>query len=298
MAEDGMARLWTTVVTGTVLAVSLLALIASRDSGTPASLPMHNATPSDTPAAENNASEFASAPETDTEPLVSVEGQRLDVHVRERELGWLLDEIARQSGVSIVNNTGAADQKVSAILRDIDLDTGLQQLLAEWDVFIYYTQAPDPMTVQSVWIYPKGRGRDLAPGDRLVDTAPVAAPPGSEAGSNQASVTDPLIDTLLEQEDDSLRLRNLEQALNTAADVPRALLEEMLLADPSERIRARALEGLVDAPEATPKEIRSLAELALADSSETVRALAGQILGRLEVLEQADLVSGQADSGL
>lgn len=106
---------------------------------------------------------------------------------------------------------------------------------------------------------------------------------------------DPLLAALSEP-DDEARYRNLEESLNTGREVPAELLQELLEHDPSEELRALALQGIVE--EATPEKIRSIAERALADPGAEVRARAQEILERLDHLDQLDLDSAQAGSSL
>lgn len=79
--------------------------------------------------------QLASPPPTEAkprEPQIIVRDGRLTVHVHEARLRSVLDVIAEQSGVSILDNADLGSAMVSAELRDVPIDRGLQDLLARW----------------------------------------------------------------------------------------------------------------------------------------------------------------------
>lgn len=242
--------------------------------------------------------QLASPPPTEAkprEPQIIVRDGRLTVHVHEARLRSVLDAIAEQSGVSILDNADLGSAMVSAELRDVPIDRGLQNLLARWDVFIFYAGGQGQTVIRSVWVYPKDRGREIMPAPLVQHASIRDALPPEVLKPTASEAPDPLLAALSEP-DDEARYRNLEESLNTGREVPAELLQDLLEHDPSEELRALALQGIVE--EATPEKIRSIAERALADPGAEVRARAQEILERLDHLDQMDLASAQAGSSL
>lgn len=97
-------------------------------------------------------------------PVVAVKGERLTVQVQDRPLDWILEEISRESRVAIVRAAGVGDERVSLQLHDVPLDEALHEILMDHDAFFFYgAEREAPAALKVVWVYPKGRGRGLAP---------------------------------------------------------------------------------------------------------------------------------------
>lgn len=114
---------------------------------------------------------------------------------------------------------------------------------------------------------------------------PRAVPVESFAPSDEPAAEHPVLQAL-EGPDDETRLRSLQDAVyRGAAQVPVDRLHEILLTDPSDKVREFALQVLTES-NSTPEEVRAVADSALADSSLAVRARAQSVIDRMNELER------------
>jgi hypothetical protein len=122
-------------------------------------------------------------------------------------------------------------------------------------------------------------------------SAPIDEPVSDAPGDDTA--TDLPILQALDEADDEARYRRLEEALGSGAEVPVDRMHEVLVTDPSDKVRELALQALTEQPEATREQIRAVAEGALANPSPGVRTRAQRILDQLDALERMDRESRQ-----
>jgi hypothetical protein len=99
----------------------------------------------------------------------------------------------------------------------------------------------------------------------------------------------------LDEPDDEARYQRLQETIGSGAEVPVERIREVLVTDPSDKVRELALTALTQHPDATPEEIRAVAEGALANPSLTVRAHAERILQQMNELERIDRESREME---
>jgi hypothetical protein len=121
--------------------------------------------------------------------------------------------------------------------------------------------------------------------------------PVTEAPSDNAATELPILQAL-DAPDDEARYRRLEEALGSGAEVPVDRMHEVLVTDPSDKVRELALQALTEQPEGTREEIRAVAEGALANPSPGVRTRAQRILDQMDALERMDRESRQFERAM
>ena len=89
---------------------------------------------------------------------------RLSVRTQGRSLERLMGEISGKAGIPIVLSEEVGSQLVTVSFQDLPLDEGLRQILNKYDAFLFYgVDEQAPSSLKAVWVYPKGRGRGIAP---------------------------------------------------------------------------------------------------------------------------------------
>lgn len=224
-------------------------------------------------------------------PAVVFRDGRLELDLRARTLGLVLDEISQKAGLAIILAEELRDRPVSLQLHDVALDEGLRTLLAEHDVFLFYgVEEKAPSSLRAVWVYPKGRGRGLEPvppeqwaSTREIEKGLTDRDPGVRARAVEALVErkrerareDVL--RALKDEDEGVRTQALYGAVNSGLELPTPSLVEAF-GDSSSDVRFLALEALAERPEAG-----EIASRALLDPSPHVQEKAREILSQLTV---------------
>jgi hypothetical protein len=222
---------------------------------------------------------------------ISFSSGRLSANFKNLPLSRLADQISHKAGVAVLLQNGVGDQLVSASFQKLPVDEGLRQVLRTQDVFFFYgADENQPSALRAVWIYPKGRGRGLAP---------VPPEKWGSTGELSAMLTDKdpqvrgrAIQTLVERKggsakgdvlkalhDDNAQVRAtaLYAALRSAMDLSPEELSSLALHDDSVDVRFLALQALSNSPE-----VRPIAEEAVHDPSEVVSNQALVILNRLD----------------
>jgi hypothetical protein len=243
---------------------------------------------------------------TEEQSLVTVRASRMTLSVHGRPLGWVLNEISRQSGVAIMNAGNASNQPVSLELQGVPLEQGLREILKDYDTVFSYGaeekregEGKEPQApLRAVWIYPKGRGGRLTP---------VPPEPGASTSDQEKGLTSPkateraqAVELMVEQEGDEaldkvlealkdrdaeVRRRALQAILDSGLPLATALLEGLVQHDPSPTVRSMALEALASGsgdPPVPDSHLRTVAGLALNDPSPDVREQAREIIEQLE----------------
>jgi hypothetical protein len=258
------------------------------------------------PQAERSSS---AAKPTRPPSLVTVEGGRLTLTVENRPIGWIIEEISRQSGIAVAGIETVTGETVSARLKDVPLDQGLREILKDKDLIFLYEakergggvreEAKSVAPLKAVWVYPKGQGRRVAPLLSEQESAPIEI---EENGSDHPGASDrartierlvkrkgeQALDDLLQalqDRDGQVRERALTAALDYGMPMPPSLLDDLVRYDPSPMVRFLTLKAIVNGAESAlnnDPHIRKVAELALSDASPEVKEQAREILNRLD----------------
>ncbi len=222
---------------------------------------------------------------------VTLKDSRLSVNVQNRSLELLADEISGKAGVPIVLTEEVGSQLVSVNFQNLPLDEGLRQILKKYDAFFFYgVDEQEPSLLKVVWVYPKGRGRGIAPvpAEKWASTKELEA----MLADKDPEVRGRAIETLAERKgegaleavlqslgDDNqqVRARALYGAMKAGMEVSEGVLINLAVNDGSPDVRVLALQALSKSPD-----VRTIAERALNDSSEPVRVQAHEILAQLD----------------
>ena len=233
----------------------------------------------------------APAPSLPGAPPVDFKDGRLQLDVRARPLGWVLDEISRKASLAVILAEDLREHLVSLQLRDVPLDEGLRELLKEHDVFLFYgAEEKPPSSLKAVWVYPRGTGRGLepTPPEQWASTREIERRVADRDPTVRSRAVEALIERkrerarevvlkALKDEDDQVRTQALYGAVNSDLELPSAVLVEALN-DTSADVRFLALEALAQSPQAG-----EMASRALHDPSPHVREKAQEILSQVSV---------------
>jgi HEAT repeat protein len=233
----------------------------------------------------------APAKATEPGPTITFKDGRLTVRVRDHPLEGVLDEISRKAKVAVTRGDGVGAQRVSIDFKDLPLDEGLRQIVKDHDAFLFYgVEQKPPASLKAVWVYQKGRGRDLAPvpPEQWASTQEIerklADPDPAERSRSVTALIDregerafDVVVRALKDPDDQVRTQALYGALTSGVEVPAGLLMDMALRDASAEVRFLALQGLAEHPD-----VRPIAESALNDPNPNVRIKAQEILYQLD----------------
>lgn len=236
----------------------------------------------------------APAPAVPGSPPVAFRDGRLQLDVRARPLGWVLDEISRRASLAVILAEDLRERPVSLQLRDVPLDEGLRELLKEYDVFLFYgAEEKPPSSLKAVWVYPRGAGRGLepTPPEQWASTREIERRVADRDPSVRSRAVAALIERrsegardvvlkALKDEDDQVRTQALYGAVNSDLQLPSAVLVEALN-DSSDDVRFLALEALAQSPQAG-----EIASRALLDPSPHVRAKAEEILSQISTIRR------------
>src|SRR5436309_2890704 len=219
--------------------------------------------------------------------IVSVRDGLLSVEIQNQPLSWVLNRISWESRVAIIVGDGEASHPVFGQFHDVPLAEGLRQLLKGHDAFFFYGGNQNaPASLTAVWVYPKGRGRSLAPVPpeawastkeleaRLTDPDPEWRARAAEALVMRKGdrARDVLLQALMDK-DDGVRTRTLYAALRSSVKLPADVLIKLALGDSAPNVRFLALEALAGDPNLGP-----IVEQALNDPNPHVRNKAEEIL--------------------
>jgi HEAT repeat protein len=219
---------------------------------------------------------------------------KLTVKGKDFPLELIAEELTHKAGIAVLMTNDVAAQLVSADLENLPVDQALRRILRKQDVFFFYGVDEDqPSALKAVWIYPKGRGRGLAPvpPEKWASTRDVSASLTDKDPAMRGRAIETLVERkgaaskealvgALNDSDSQVRARALYAALKSGVELPQPVLSDMLH-DSSADVRFLALQTVSNGPEA-----RSAAQAALNDSNEAVRTEAQTIIGRLD--EAAD----------
>lgn len=227
---------------------------------------------------------------------VLVKDGRLSVSLRTAKLTDVLARISADAGIAIVEVEDLSRFRISASFADLPLEEGLRRLLQNFDVFTFVgVGRTPPATLQAVWVYPRGRGRGVAP------VPPQAWASTAELQQRLESSTDPgeratLLEEIIDRKgagaidairwalgdvDAQVRSRAVYAATSSGVELPGELLLQAMN-DASRDVRFLALQALARGPQALAAATR-----ARSDPDQLVRQEAEQILKRLAPAEAA-----------
>lgn len=223
--------------------------------------------------------------------IATLQDGRLSVKAQGLPLKSILDEISRKATVAFVQAAGVGGQPTSVQFQDLTLEEGLRQILKDYDTFFFYgAEREAPASLKVVWVYPKGRGKGLAPvpPEEWASTKEVEGMLGDSDPEVRARAIETLIERkrgqaldavlqALRDKDDRVRGRALYAALSRGVKPPPDTLIDLALNDASPDVRFLAPDALSDHPD-----VRAIAERALEDPSPPVQNKAQEILRRLD----------------
>lgn len=249
----------------------------------------------------------ATPPSSGPAEAVNFRNGLLSVQVQRKPLVWVLEQVARAIQVSIVNAPELSEESVSIEFQDLPLLDGLQRLLNPWDTFFLFAGGSDRQRLQAVWVYPEGKGQEIAPIPAsewasteelergLSDTDPrrraesleaVAARSGQKAAG--------YVLRALQDSHDQVRLRALDTALNVGVELSADTIIGLAQTDPAAEIRVIALDRLSElASSKADIDIRPILENALNDPDQSVRYKAKYLLDVMVEMESHQDTSEQ-----
>jgi hypothetical protein len=228
---------------------------------------------------------------TSPPPLVRLKNGKLSIQARQVPLDDLLTKISDKSAITI-HRGKASEALISIAFKGVALDEGLRRIIKDQDIFIFYgAGASQPTTV---WVYPRGQGRELVPSpqgwaasahfEQDLSSANwgvrVRAIETIVARQGKQSVDDVLY--ALNDTNPNVRYSALSSALTISVPLPAGTLENLAQYDRSHFVRALALKAIGEAPKADKLQATSMAQAALDDPHQHVQAQARDVLATLK----------------
>ena len=220
---------------------------------------------------------------------ISASTERLSVHVVNRSLPWILENISKQSRVPIILKNKGLDRRVTVNIDSPSLEKGLRSLLQREDVFLLYGGPGDRL--RAVLVYAAGGGdhaisNGFAPEVSNLEQQYLSDDPGQRAIAVRNSVEhgDPDARTTvlmsLEDMDEYVRAQALSAAINHGFSLPPEKLINLALYDPSATVRLHALEGIAGVADdsSIDERLRTLSELAQHDPEAYVKETAARLI--------------------
>jgi HEAT repeat protein len=225
---------------------------------------------------------------TSRELTVIFRDGRLTVSAKGCPLGQLLDEISSKAEVAVIATADVGTQPVSIQFKDLPLDTGLRQILENYDLFFFFAADNKPLAhLRAIWVYPKGKARGFAPvpPEQWASTKDVQRQLNDPDAGVRARAVEAIVERkrdkaqdevnqALTDKDPQVRTRALYAALSSGVDVPEQTLTDLLFTDQSPEVRFLALDALAGSPKGV-----AMAELFLNDPDPHVQSRAREIFG-------------------
>jgi HEAT repeat protein len=219
-------------------------------------------------------------------PSVSIEGERLSLHVERMPLSELLASISRRSPVAIEVRGDLTGRLVSASFEDIELRRALRRLLSDHSYLLIEqeTSAASAGVIEVILLGAR-EGASPVPAASVLDAEPdgEGAASTSLAGEEarlQERPLEELVDTALSSGSAETRAAAVDAIAYAAAGGEKATYADQVLmqslSDPDEQVRAQALETLKDTGDEVP--VEALARMAREDPSPDVRIQALELL--------------------
>lgn len=230
---------------------------------------------------------------------IELRNGRLSVHVADRSLVSILEQISIQSGVSIiVKDRQMVDRPVTADFEATPLDGGLRNLLSDEDILMLFSaDGQVPPDLKAVVVYPNGQGDSIAfsdLGENVGDTEQLAQSLGSFDETERAEAIQTLVGRLgtksqdlvlqaLTDESDQVREQALYAALESALTLPVDTLVNLAKNDPLPSVRMYALEALasnLEGPDSLER-LETIAEAAEGELETHVREHATRLFKQM-----------------
>ncbi len=197
--------------------------------------------------------------------LVHFADGKLTVVVKDITLGKLLEEIARQSNLTLILS-GSLDEKTSIEFYQLPLEQSIRRILSQQNFIMEYAhraEKEDPPRFTTLWVIPKGKGNSIQ--DRFLEYTQARVPKQQDATQEIASLEAALVD-----EDPSKRELAVDALGQTA--MPQAVIPiSSALQDSNEEVRISAIVALAQIGGA---EAADSLLMALQDKSSIVRETA------------------------
>ena len=220
---------------------------------------------------------------------ILVENGMLTLDLHDQPLGPVLADISKRSRVRIETVPSIDGHLVSIEMRNMPLDRGLQELLRNYDLFLYRSEG----VLRSAWVYEREAGAQLVPvpPESWASTADVERQMHNGSPAERISAIETLVgrngpnsadvvNRALLDENDEVRLRGLDVALSAGVAVSRETLTSLTY-DSSAPVRALALEAVANGtPLGDPREAETeqLIRRMMGDPDAEVRSKATEIL--------------------
>ena len=212
-------------------------------------------------------------------PEIELQDGNLTIYFMGESLRKVSDTIAKRAKLHIILDEEIADSGINVEFSNLPLQLGLQRLFQKYDAFFFYKNKNQTTVLDTVWVYPQGKGDNL----KLVDTAKTAAlsssavslnPPPSRlinSGTNSAAAP-----TATEAQTESSFSDETGANHSEPPDINR-LVEQAQNAN-SPAYRLQALANLSAYSKNDDAEVDASLEIALKDQDSAVRAYALQAL--------------------
>jgi hypothetical protein len=177
---------------------------------------------------------------------ITIVDGRASIVVENRPIRWVLEAIAKQTGIMFNVAREVEDRRISVQLHDVSIEQALRSLLTDFDVFFYVgSQSSSPPSLRTVWVYPQDRGRTLMPLENRTDVDKESIQVESDMSNDDKATTEALVE-MVHDDDPTVRVQGLS-ALADSSETDDATVRSTLAAallDPDASVRAYAVQAL------------------------------------------------------
>ena len=199
-----------------------------------------------------------SSSDANTYSEISASVDLLSLHVNNRSLAWILEQISKQTGVTVLLKESGIDRQVSIDINEGPLEAGLRTLLKNEDIMLLYgPQDQINSRLKAVLIFHSGSGNRIVFADFSEGVGGSDPQLNSADSSLRAEAVRQSVDRLgidskeiimmsLNDEDSHVREQALTAAINKGFDLPSDKLIYLAAHDPSPMVRLHAVEALAN----------------------------------------------------
>lgn len=240
---------------------------------------------------------------------VQLTSDRMSLEVDNQPLQEVVQAVAQKTNLNIIMDKDVPNANVTIHVDNASVSVGLQQLFENYDTFFFFNNSTDTKAkLATVWVYPKAKGENYSPNlgnqvaaypHSLEATNTLAAQKRTEAVVSAIQKNGPEAESALQaaltDSEDDVRINALQAATLIGLDITSDQLKELALYDSSETIRSMAIGYLgqqLSAGRITEPDVVGIAHSSLNDPSPIVAETAKQILASLEEAES----TAQADA--